>query len=176
MRELADRDRIEQLLVALGHCADAEGQLFLVGGASAVLFGFRPTTIDVDLELLPSQDSVLRAIPALKERLRVNVELASPSHFIPELPGWRERSRFVARFGKLSVFHYDLYAQALAKIERSHRQDLADVGDMLREKLVDRDELRRLFAEIVPFLYRYPAVDEVSFRRSLESVLAEPAG
>jgi hypothetical protein len=176
MRELVDRDRIEQLLVALGRAAEAEGHLFLVGGASAVLFGFRPTTIDVDLELLPSQDSVLRAIPALKERLRVNVELASPAHFIPELPGWRERSPFVARFGKLSVFHYDLYAQALAKIERSHRQDLADVRDMLREKLIDRDELRRLFDEIVPFLYRYPAVDEASFRRSLESALSESAG
>lgn len=33
----------------------------------------------------------------------------------------------IAREGKLSFFHYDLYAQALAKIERCHSQDVADV-------------------------------------------------
>jgi len=42
-----------------------------------VLLGWRASTIDVDIKRLPDQDSVLRAIPALKESLRLNIELAS---------------------------------------------------------------------------------------------------
>lgn len=44
----------------------------------------------------------MRAFPGLKDRLGVNVELVWPPHFLPELPGWRERSRFIAREGALS--------------------------------------------------------------------------
>lgn len=63
-------------------------------------------------------DRLFRALPQLKEELEINIELASPDPFIPELPGWQERSLFVAREGRLSFYHYDLFAQALAKIER----------------------------------------------------------
>ena len=53
-----------------------------------------------------------------KGRLNINVEFASPDDFIPELPGWQERSRFIVREHSLDYFHYDFYAQCLAKIER----------------------------------------------------------
>ena len=56
----------------------------------------------------------------------MNVELASPDDFIPEVPGWQERSRFIQQEGKLTFFHYDFYAQALAKIERRHTIDEED--------------------------------------------------
>jgi hypothetical protein len=59
-----------------------------------VLVGWREATIDVDLRFEPEANELLRALPALKERLRVNIKLASPPDFIPELPGWRERSPF----------------------------------------------------------------------------------
>jgi hypothetical protein len=59
-----------------------------------------------------------------------NIELAAPDDFIPPLPGWEEWSIFIARRGKIDFYHYDLYAQALAKIERGHARDLADgAGD-----------------------------------------------
>jgi hypothetical protein len=35
----------------------------------------------VDLVMRPESDALLRAIPLLKERLRLNVELASPDRF-----------------------------------------------------------------------------------------------
>lgn len=50
---------------------------------------------------------------------------ASTEQFIPELPGWRERSPFIRREGRISFNHYDLHAQALAKIERGHERDPA---------------------------------------------------
>jgi hypothetical protein len=144
----------------------------LTGGATAVLLGWRPTTIDVDVKLEPETDALLRAIAGLKERLHINVELASPADFIPELPGWEDRSVFVAQHGKLAVFHYDLYAQALAKIERSHAQDVGDVREMVGRGLVEPARLLELFGRIEPELYRYPALDPRSFRRAVEAVAA----
>jgi hypothetical protein len=102
------------------------------------------------------------------------VELASPAHFIPELPGWDERSPFITREGMVSFHHYDLYAQALSKIERGHAQDRQDVTEMLRRGLVDPARLRELFAQIEPKLYRYPAIDPASFRRAVEDALTRP--
>lgn len=106
MRALADADRIGNLMYALAQEADRETRLYFTGGATAVLMGWRGTTIDVDLKFVPESDRLLRAIPHLKEKLQVNVELASPSDFIPQLPGWEERSRFIGKEGKLSFFHY----------------------------------------------------------------------
>ena len=37
---------------------------------------------------------------------------------LPSLPGWRERSLFIDRHGRLDFYHYDPYSQALAKLER----------------------------------------------------------
>ena len=127
MRELADKDRIEAFTSALAKAATAETDVFLVGGTSAVLIGWRTTTMDVDLVMRPESDAMLRAIPALKERLQINVELASPDQFVPVPAGWEARSPFIVRIGLVTFRHYDFVAQALAKIERGHTRDLADV-------------------------------------------------
>lgn len=169
MRALADRERIERFMRALGRAADRPGRAYFTGGVSAVLQGWRESTIDIDLVFAPETDALLRAVPALKEELQVNVELASPAHFLPELPGWEGRSVFVAQEGLLAFCHYDFYAQALAKLERGHRQDAADVAAMLERGLVDRVRLRELFDAIEPSLYRFPAVDPAAFRRAVWS-------
>jgi hypothetical protein len=171
MRQLADAAAISRFLEALGRAASAPATVYLVGGATAVRRGWRRSTLDIDLELVPDSGELLRAIAELKSRLGVNVELAAPHHFIPELPGWKERSPFVERHGLLSVHDYDYYAQTLAKIERGHAQDREDVRTMLATGLVEPAELRRLFAAIAPELYRYPAVDPPSFERALAAAL-----
>ena len=61
MRELADKERIEAFLAALAREATAETEVYLVGGTSAVLVGWRPTTIDLDLVIRPESDAMLRA-------------------------------------------------------------------------------------------------------------------
>jgi len=168
MRPLADARRVERFLDALGRAARSPARIYLTGGASAVLEGWRETTVDIDLKLIPDSDAILRAIPRLKEELGINVELAAPDQFIPELPGWRERSRFIRQAGPLSLFHYDFYSQALAKLERGHDKDLRDVADMHRAGHIEAGELLRRFAEIEPMLYRYPAIDPPSFRQAVE--------
>ena len=63
------------------------------------------STVDVDLRLEPDSDELLRRISTVKDELGVNVELASPPDFIPELPGWRERSPFVFQAESVVVRH-----------------------------------------------------------------------
>lgn len=170
MRELADRERVERFMAILGRRASSASRVYLTGGATAVLHGWRSTTIDIDLKILPESDDVLRQIPRLKEELRINVEIASPDQFIPPLPGWQERSRFIQRHGSLDFFHYDFYAQALSKIERGHVKDLVDVRSMVEDGLVERQKLVGFFEQIESELFRYPAIDPSAFRRAVEEV------
>lgn len=168
MRELADAERTRSFMRALGREADAEGACYLTGGATAVLLGWRDSTIDVDIRLEPEPEALLRAVQRLKDELHINVELASPADFIPVPDGWRERSPLEAREGKLSFRHFDLYAQALAKLERAHSQDLEDVASMIERGLVEPDRLLAYFEEIEPQLHRFPALDPPAFRRRVE--------
>ena len=164
MREPVDEARLRRFLRALGEHAAREGACYLTGGATAVLLGWRTTTVDVDMKLVPEQDEVLRALPRLKDELRTNVELVSPGDFIPLPCGWEERSVSAGREGRLSFYHFDPYAQALAKLERSHPRDLEDVAAMLDRRLVDGARHTELFEEIAPQLYRFPAVHPGRFR------------
>ena len=174
MRALADAARIGRLMEALGEEADADARIYFTGGATAVLFGWRTSTIDVDVKIVPDRDRLFRALPALKERLQLNLELASPDDFIPVRAGWEDRSPFIRRTGRVSFHHFDLYAQALAKIERGHRQDLADVGEMLSRGLIERDQALAYFQAIEPMLYRYPAIDGPTFRGAVQEVFGPP--
>ena len=172
MRQVAEADRVRMLMKSLGAAATREASVYFTGGATAVLMGWRPTTIDVDLAIIPESDELLRAVPEIKEKLKINVELASPAHFLPELPEWRERSVSIGRERKVSFFHYDFYSQALAKIERGHSQDREDVQAMLDTGLVERERLVQLFESIVPQLYRFPAVNPESLRNALDRAIA----
>lgn len=172
MRALADAVRIERFMRALGTAAPDEATAYLTGGATAVLVGWRETTIDIDVSFLPESESILRALPRLKDELQVNVELASPADFVPVAPGWEERSPFVAREGKLTFRHFDPNAQVLAKLERAHAQDLEDVRAMISLGLVDSSIAFAHFQQIEPELFRFPAIDPPSFRRRVEEALA----
>lgn len=155
---------------AIAEAARTPLQVYLVGGATAVAEGWRQATIDIDLAFGPGHEAVLRAIPAIKEALDINVELASPADFIPVKPGWQDRSPFVAQEGSVTFRHFDLYAQALAKIERGHETDRTDVAHLLGRGLVERTRLLEYFAAIEPELYRFPAIDPQSFRHEVEAV------
>jgi hypothetical protein len=168
VRELADAERIRRFMRAVGSEAAETGSAYLTGGATAVLVGWRRTTIDVDVVFQPEQEAVLRAIPRLKDELRINVELVSPADFLPVPDGWEGRSVFVAREGRLAFYHFDPYAQALAKVERGHAHDLEDIRELLARGLVDPERARSYFTEIEPELFRFPAVDAVSLRRRVE--------
>ena len=176
MRELADAARIRQFMDALGRAAEADGACYLTGGVTAVLYGWREATIDVDIALVPERESLLRAIPELKNELRINVELASPADFIPVPVGWEDRGVLVGREGRLTYYHFELLAQALAKLERAHAQDLEDVSAMVQRRLVDAGSALAYFERIEPELYRFPAIDPRAFRRRVEETFGSSGG
>ena len=102
----------------------------------------------------------------------MSVEFASPAHFVPELPGWRDRSQWIEQHGAVQVYHNDFISQTVAKVERGHRQDLDDARRMVATK-VDVTRLQELVEQTQDELLRYPAIDPEAFRTKLESLLAD---
>jgi hypothetical protein len=70
--------------------------------------------------------------------------------------------------------HYDLYGQALAKLQRRHDRDMSDVRSMAEARLIDRELLQRLFDAIEPDLTRYPGIDAATFRASVMEFVSLP--
>src|SRR5437879_13692550 len=124
MRPPVDGERIRAFARALGLEAPSDTKLYLTGGATAVLCGWRAATLDVDVRFEPEADELLRAIVRLKEQLELNVELASPPDFIPELPGWRERSPFVTREGRIDVHHTRSWCESSSSSQGERRRHL----------------------------------------------------
>jgi hypothetical protein len=108
---------------AFARAASRPTTVYLVGGTTAVLLGWRESTIDVDFVVQPDDNALLRSLPALKDSLEVNLELASPLDFIPVPEGWEDRNPLVRRIGDVLFRHFDPYAQVLAKLERGHAQE-----------------------------------------------------
>lgn len=156
-------------MAALGRETSGAGRIYLTGGATALLYGWRPMTVDIDLKADPEPSRFFESIAHLKDSLQINVELASPSDFIPELPDWRSRSIFIERHGQLDFYHLDPYSQALSKISRGHPRDLTDINAMVSAGLIAKDRLLGYFTVIKPLLIRYPAIDPASFSHAVES-------
>ena len=154
----------------LGRRVRQKVRVYFTGGTTAVLMGWRDSTVDVDLRFEPEIDEFFRAIPEIKEKLQINIELAAPSDFIPPLPGWEDRCSYIGREGTVSFYHYDYYSQALSKIERRHEQDILDVEAMFETGLVEKVKLLSLFHQIESELYRYPAIDPKRFADKVKRV------
>jgi hypothetical protein len=173
MRRKVSVQTLKQFMHELATASKSPGKVYFTGGATALLLGFREQTIDIDLKLDPEPEGAFEAIAVLKNRLNLNVELASPDDFIPRAADWRERSRHIASIGRVEFYHYDFSLQALAKLERGHAQDLDDVTSLVRGGYVTGEELRKRFAQIEHGLLRYPAIDPDQFKKKLQDFLAK---
>jgi len=167
MRGVTNKDLIVQFMRLMGRNARNPARVYFTGGCTAVSYGWRETTIDIDVRFSPENDELYRSLAEAKETLHVNVETASPPEFIPEVPGWEDRSIFVAREGQIDFYHFDPYSQALSKLRRKHEKDIRDVESMFREELINADKLVDYFYRIKPFLYKYPAIDQQGFEESV---------
>src|SRR5438034_611046 len=79
MREPVTADQLQAFMKALAAQARVPSRVYLVGGASSVLLGWRNSTIDIDLKIIPETDEIFRSLPRLKEQLHLNIELACPA-------------------------------------------------------------------------------------------------
>lgn len=168
MRSDSDANKIRRFFEELGRRAKGGGRVYITGGTSAVLIGWRLATVDIDIKLDPEPPGAFEAIRDLKELLNANVELASPDQFIPAIPGWELRSQYICSYNKVDFYHFDFYSQALSKIERGHQRDNFDVNQMLARELINKQELGKFFQQIEPLLVRYPHINPVEFRKKVE--------
>ncbi len=174
MREDIDRTRLVHFLKELGLAYRRPARLYLCGGETLVWRGLRDTTRDVDISFSvddADHHAWIRAIVALKDRLRVNVEEAQPSDFVPVPRGAEGRAEFVGRFGTVDVFLCDPYSIAMAKLHRGAARDLADIRSLLDADVLASDTLRDLVEDTITNDPR-PRIgfDAARVRRNLDAV------
>lgn len=160
-------------MTVLGREAKGAGTVYFAGGASAVLVGWRGSTVDVDVRFDPEAPGIFEAIAKIKQDLNINIELASPQDFLPPLPGWQSRSVFIGTEGKLSFYHYDFTAQALSKLSRGYERDANDVRAMYAQGLFSLKTLRDCFEVIEPELLKFPALEVDVLRNRIESFASQ---
>jgi hypothetical protein len=150
-------------------------RVYLLGGGTAVLCGWRESTIDADL--FAEQEEVFRDIQRIKNDLQLNVELVRPEHFVPALAGSESRHVFIESIGDVSFYHYDPCAQLLSKVVRGFRRDLQDAKNMLSSGMVDAEPFRELVEGIPDSAYsKYPSLSKEAVTRAVESFLRDPGG
>lgn len=152
-RPPVDRDRIISFLKTLGNRFDKQARIYLVGGATIILENLRPKTIDIDLTLEVSStyhQELIESIRKLKDEMQINVEEANPADFIPIPDGWKDRCVFFDKFGKIDVYHFDLYSVSLCKIERGLESDYNDVLALLNTDHINMKQLEEFFNSILP--------------------------
>lgn len=146
-------------------------RVYLVGGGTAVLAGWRTSSIDADL--FCEEDSVFRDIQGIKERLNVNVEFARPEHFVPGLRDSESRHVFIETVGRVSYYHYDPYAQVLSKVVRGFERDLDDARQFVRSGMVDPRRLRALVEAIPASAFaKYPSLSRPAVVQVVDDFLA----
>lgn len=155
-------------MTILGREAKGAGRIYFTGGASALLIGWRASTVDIDIRLDPEPSGVFEAIAKIKRELNVNIELASPQDFLPPLPGWRDRSVFIGKRGQILFYHYDFTAQALSKLSRGYDRDVRDVQAMYARQLFSLSDLSDELAAIEPEAVRFPSLDIEDLRIEVE--------
>ena len=164
MRQLLDKHLLENVMQAIGQQTTGPGTVYLVGGSSAVWFGWRQSTVDLDIALAPEPAGLFGAMEQLKRDLNLSIELASPGQFVPSLPGWQGRSEYVLRAGQVDFYHYDFYSQAFAKLNRSHKRDLNDVEAMFKAGKIVPQQLLTWVDAVLPETQHYPSIDPIALR------------
>jgi hypothetical protein len=173
VRKKVTPESLKKLMQQLAQRAQGPGSVFLTGGATAMMFGFRDQTVDIDIKLDPEPKGVFEAIAELKQELQLNIELASPDDFIPAPSDWRSRSILIETINNVQFFHYDLSLQALSKLERGHEQDLLDVKALIDNGFLTPMSILERFSEIQPLLIRYPALDAKDFEQRVKAFLKD---
>jgi hypothetical protein len=74
MRGETDRAKIDAFMTALAEHVKGTGRIYFTGGGTAVLHGWRDTTIDLDLKADPEPRGFFE-VAALKEKIDLNIEL-----------------------------------------------------------------------------------------------------
>ena len=167
-RQTVSKEMIQLFMKSVGETLRRRATFYLTGGSTAILYGFREGTIDIDIA--GDMDELFEHIPKIKERLKINVELAKPTDFVPGLPGEESRHVPIGTFGKATFMHFDPYAQAFSKIVRGHETDIADAKALVAANLVEAKKLCEMVKQLPDRSFaRYPRLNRPSVEAAVES-------
>jgi hypothetical protein len=173
MRDRLTQESLKALMRELARSArpGRDYRVWLVGGGTAVLEGWRESSIDADL--VGSPDDIFRDVQALKERLRLNIEFARPEDFVPPLKGSESRHLFIETIGRVSFYHYDPYAQVLSKIVRGFARDIDDAKSFISSGMVEPAALKKLVRAVPASAYsKYPRLSAQAVAAAVDEFLA----
>ena len=176
MRDRLTRESLHALMRELARSAgkDTHYRVYIVGGGTAVLQGWRESSVDADL--YAAQDDIFSDVQAIKERLRLNIELVRPEDFIPPLEGSSERHVFIETVGRVSFYHYDPYSQLFSKVARGFERDLADARNFIASGMVEAERFRTLVRSIPDAAWsKYPRYSPAAVRKAVDDFLSRPA-
>jgi len=163
---------IAAFMQAFGSAIRAYTSVYFSGGATAVLYNIRSSTIDIDLFFEPDNTECYQVLRRLKDTLNINLEIAAPHHFVPVLPGWRERSEFIEQIGSVSFYHYDLVSQIISKIQRGYEQDMSDATGFVT--LIPKQvKMLELMESVKEEYLRFPTVEFQELKFKVEHFLNE---
>lgn len=167
-RNVITGDVIQSFMKSVGRVLKKRATFYLTGGSTAILYGFRESTIDIDIA--GDMDELFAHIPKIKDRLQINVELAKPTDFVPNLPNEENRHLSIGTFGKATFMHFDPYSQVFSKIVRGHMTDVADAKALVAAKLVDTKELCAMIKKLPDYSFaKYPRLNRAAVEAAVES-------
>lgn len=144
---------ILDFLQRLGERYPGPATLFLLGGSALCLLGNPRRTLDIDYlaECPPDQAADLQAtIDSLAAEMRLELEAVPLAEFIPLPEGAPSRHRRVGQFGGLTAYVFDPYSIALSKVDRGFEADLQDVLFLLRQGIINLEQLEVYVAAALP--------------------------
>src|SRR3990167_4328366 len=167
-RKPITKETIQSFMESIGKTLKKNATFYLTGGSTAILYGLREGTIDIDIA--GDMDELFTYIPKLKEQLQINIEMAKPTDFIPSLPDEKKRHILIGQFGKAAFMHFDPYSQAFSKIVRGHRTDIADVKALIHHGLVDAKKLNQMVKNLHDSKFlRYPRLNRSAVEIAIDS-------
>jgi ribosome modulation factor len=173
MRDRLTRASLQGLMRELAGSAGKVGHydVYLVGGGTAVLKGWRESSVDADL--YAARDDIFRDVQDIKERLRLNIELVRPEDFVPPLEGSPDRHVFIETVGRVSYYHYDPCSQLLSKVVRGFDRDMSDARAFVSSGMVDAGQFRRLVRAIPDSAWsKYPRHSPAAVREAVDQFLS----
>ena len=171
MGEIASAEILE-FVQRLGGRYSGSATLLLLGGSALCLLGNPRRTLDIDYLVEGPSDQVAElqaTVDTVAAEMRLEVEVVPLGEFIPLPDGAESRHRQVGQFGSLTVCVFDPYSIALSKVDRGFEADLQDVVFLVRQGIIDLEQLEAYVAAAVPHAAGFDLVP-ADMRQHLEAI------
>lgn len=171
MSEIATAEILE-FVQRLGGRYTGSAAFFLLGGSALCLLGNPRRTLDIDYLVEGPSDQVAEVqvmVDTVAAEMRLEVEVVPLGEFIPLPDGAESRHRQIGQFGGLTVCVFDPYSIALSKVDRGFEADLQDVVFLVRQGIIDLEQLEVYVAAAVPHAAKFDLIP-ADMRQHLEAI------